>query len=460
MNRAAWMNWISRCSFGALLVLIATLPVVAQEVEPKQSSVKQWLRRAGDLFGSGSLQRNAPEVKEVFKPLVANAKKSTVKIYSNGKHISLGAIVFQDGYVITKASEINSDDLLCQFHDGRRLEAKLVGVAKDIDLAMLHVDAKSLDVVSWADTTPPVGSFLVTTSLRDVPESIGVVSVAPRKIARPRGVLGVLLDEAPGGALVSRVLKQSGADKAGVKAGDVIVRVNETKITSREDLVRTVQTYQPGDKVRLEIKRKDEKVDLVATLANAFNPDNGERQDFQESLGGPLSHRRAGFPSAMQHDTALRPQDCGGPLWDLEGKAVGINIARASRVGSYALPVSTIKAYLDRLRSGDLAPGPSLAKRRTELKQQITQFRDTSNSIEEKLALYQLMAEQSEDNLKVAQSAVDKASGDEEALKQLKIAQDEIAIGKKMRDELTRQLDKSRQELKQAELKLVTLDNE
>ncbi|MFT7643264.1 MAG: serine protease Do [Pirellulaceae bacterium] len=459
MIRAAWMNSITRCGLTTLLLFTLSVPAIAQEGGPQQSSVKQWLRRAGDLFGSGSLQRNAPEVKEVFKPLVVDAKKSTVKIYSDGKHISLGAVVFADGYVITKASEIKSDVLLCQFHDGRRLAAELIGVATDVDLAMLRVDAESLDVVSWADETPPVGSFLITTSLRDVPESLGVVSVAPRKIARPRGVLGVLLDEARGGALVSRVLKESGADKAGVKAGDVIVKVNDTKITSREDLVRTVQTYQPGDKVRLEIKRKGDKLEIIATLANAFNPAHGERQEFQESLGGPLSHRRAGFPSAIQHDTALRPQDCGGPLWDLEGKAVGINIARASRVGSYALPVSTVKPYLDRLRSGDLAPGPSLAARRNKLKEQISEIREAMETLEEKLALYQLMSEQSDANLKTAQAALENASNDEEAIKQLKLAQEEIETGKKMSDELAKQLVKSKQELKQAELELVTLNN-
>ena len=63
------------------------------------------------------------------------------------------------------------------------------------------------------------------------------------------------------------------------------------------------------------------------------------RSDFQNSLGGKLSVRRFGFPLAFQHDTVLRPSDCGGPVVDLDGRVVGFNIARAGRTESYALPV-------------------------------------------------------------------------------------------------------------------------
>ena len=39
----------------------------------------------------------------------------------------------------------------------------------------------------------------------------------------------------------------------------------------------------------------------------------------------------------------------GGPLVDLDGHIIGINIARAGRISSYALPASDIQQILDRL---------------------------------------------------------------------------------------------------------------
>jgi S1-C subfamily serine protease len=68
-------------------------------------------------------------------------------------------------------------------------------------------------------------------------------------------------------------------------------------------------------------------------------------------LSGPLSRRRDSFPSAIQHDSVLSPSLCGGPVVDLAGKVVGINIARADRIATYATPADVVKKVLDKLRS-------------------------------------------------------------------------------------------------------------
>src|SRR5205823_9776883 len=97
-----------------------------------------------------------------------------------------------------------------------------------------------------------------------------------------------------------------------------------------------------------------EEQELKATLG--ARPADLSRGDFQNRLGNELSDRRGGFPAILQHDTVLKPAECGGPLVDLDGKAVGINIARAGRVETYALPSENVLAVLDELKSGKLAP--------------------------------------------------------------------------------------------------------
>jgi serine protease Do len=73
-------------------------------------------------------------------------------------------------------------------------------------------------------------------------------------------------------------------------------------------------------------------------------------------MGGPLSERRNGFPTILQHDAVLRPSDCGGPLVDLDGKVIGINIARAGRTESYAAPAEALLPLMYDLMSGKHAP--------------------------------------------------------------------------------------------------------
>jgi S1-C subfamily serine protease len=50
----------------------------------------------------------------------------------------------------------------------------------------------------------------------------------------------------------------------------------------------------------------------------------------------------SGFDRVIQHDTVLDPDECGGPVLDIAGRVVGLNIARAGRVVSYALPASLV----------------------------------------------------------------------------------------------------------------------
>ena len=66
--------------------------------------------------------------------------------------------------------------------------------------------------------------------------------------------------------------------------------------------------------------------------------------------------RRTGFPAIIQHDMVLKPIDCGGPLVDLDGNVLGINIARAGRVESWALPPDIVKPIIKDMKEGKLPP--------------------------------------------------------------------------------------------------------
>jgi len=69
-----------------------------------------------------------------------------------------------------------------------------------------------------------------------------------------------------------------------------------------------------------------------------------------------VSQRAEDFELAMQHDAALQPSQCGGPLLNLDGKAVGLNIARAGRIASYALPASLVRRIISELKLRPMLP--------------------------------------------------------------------------------------------------------
>jgi serine protease Do len=73
----------------------------------------------------------------------------------------------------------------------------------------------------------------------------------------------------PDGALVSTVSPNSAASKAGLKAGDVITKVNGQAISESGQLSALIGLSKPGDKVTLEVWRDKKAQTLVATLGTS-----------------------------------------------------------------------------------------------------------------------------------------------------------------------------------------------
>jgi serine protease Do len=310
-----------------------------------------------------ALTKSHPKVLGAFRDVAGKARPSTVKVQCDGKDAALGTVVGADGWVLTKFSELKGKSTTCKLSDGRDLEAKLVGVQEQFDLAMLKIDAKGLTAVEWAPSKEaPVGSWLASAGPGQDPLAVGVVSVAVRKgnPNDPRlridpaksGYLGVSLAPGEGGVKIEQVLPGTAALSAGLKVDDLVLSVDGKPVKDVPEFQAIVGAHKPDDKITLRIKRGSEEKEITAKLGKR-PPDRG---DIQNSMGGTLSPRRVGFPSFLQHDTILNPQDCGGPVVDLDGKVVGINIARAGRTESYAIPSEAVQPLLLDLMSGKLAP--------------------------------------------------------------------------------------------------------
>lgn len=73
------------------------------------------------------------------------------------------------------------------------------------------------------------------------------------------------------GALVEEVVEDSPAEKAGLKAGDVITFIEGRKIESYNDLTRTINYYNPNETVKIDYVRKGSSKNTTATLAEKKN---------------------------------------------------------------------------------------------------------------------------------------------------------------------------------------------
>jgi serine protease DegQ len=83
-----------------------------------------------------------------------------------------------------------------------------------------------------------------------------------------RGWLGVSTSAPRGGkgAVVVAVQRGGPADRAGIEAGDVVVRMGEREIVQPEDLAGATMEYEPGTKVPLELVRDGRRANVTVEL--------------------------------------------------------------------------------------------------------------------------------------------------------------------------------------------------
>lgn len=316
--------------------------------------------KAGRLVQEDLPVRDAAPVKALLAPLAAPAAACVVQVRSDGRDAVLGTIVGPQGWVLTKASETRGR-VTCKLRDGRELAARLVGVDVQFDLAMLKLETEGLPRIAWSTVLPAVGQWVVSPGMGAAPLAVGVASVPTRTVPPPSGALGVVLGDEAGRVKILQVLPKSPAEKAGVKANDLLVQVNGQAVANRDDAIAQVKRFRPGQTVRLRLKRGEQALDLKATLG-VLNTPGVQRRNHQNTMGGAVSRRRDDFPHVLQHDSVLAPTECGGPLIDLSGKVIGVNIARAGRTETYAIPSDVLLGRMYELMSGRLAPPASEKK--------------------------------------------------------------------------------------------------
>jgi serine protease Do len=318
-----------------------------------------------------------PKLLAPFKAVVAKANESTVRVRCDDKDVALGTIVYADGFILTKASEVflaavekPRGLISVRLPDGTEYEAKVVATHVPTDLAMLKVDLNNLKPVSFSDTKKvPIGNWLAAAGPHTDPVAVGIVSHGTRALSFPdniiinanRGFLGIIpVDEKDGdgkviGAKIDTLEDKGGASKAGLKKNDIIVELNGRPTPGQDTLRSYLENLRPGDTVTLKVLREGEKKEFKATLTGQLQPSRG---DIQNAMGGELSGRRTGFPAVLQTDMVVAPKDCGGPVVDLEGHVLGVNIARAGRVETWILPSENIRPLLADLKAGKSTAAP------------------------------------------------------------------------------------------------------
>jgi predicted metalloprotease with PDZ domain len=83
--------------------------------------------------------------------------------------------------------------------------------------------------------------------------------------------LGVYLqenDDNQRGARITNVFPSGPAARAGLRRGDIVLQANGQEIASAADLIATVDSFKPNDRVEFTVQRNDQQLTIPTTLGD------------------------------------------------------------------------------------------------------------------------------------------------------------------------------------------------
>ena len=279
---------------------------------------------------------------------------SSAVILDGRKEVGYGVVISADGHILTKASEIlDAKALAVTVDQTKHAAVKVLAVDPTWDVALLKVEASGLVPVAYAPTSAlPQGTWVVANgaTTRTARRLLaGIVSAKIREIPASGGAaLGVVLSAKSKLLEVDEVNEKSGAKEAGLQKGDVILSIEGKKLKKIEDIAEVLKDRKAGSMVKMTYRRKGEEITVDVRLA-ARGEMFTDQMNRNDQMSGEFSPRRSGFPRVMQHDILGSRSVVGGPVLDLDGRCIGMNIARANRAESFAIPVEDLKELAARL---------------------------------------------------------------------------------------------------------------
>jgi serine protease Do len=290
------------------------------------------------------------------------AHHSTVEVLGDGQVVALGLIVAADGWVLTKRTELMGPGgprrLVCRLADGTRLEAQVRKESREHDLALLQVPAKGLPAVRWGKSDGlSVGQLIASLDAGPRPLHYGVVAALRARNPGIKGDLPFRAGPAPEGmpsmVFTEFVPKRLEIESARglLKAGDRITHLDDVPTPTRDEFVKVrdkcinAAEALAGEWVKLTVERDGKTRQVYLPLVEGPAPLPIPWQDAR------WNGRRNGFPNVFVHDGGIAHDRCGGPVVDRSGRVIGVNIARADAMQSFAIPSETVQKVLAELLS-------------------------------------------------------------------------------------------------------------
>lgn len=144
---------------------------------------------------------------------------------------------------------------------------------------------------------------------------IEVTFGARQAATQERPTLGVQIDDAEGGILLTEITENGAAAKAGLKSGDLVTALDDKPITNRRDLLQVVTNKKIGDKLKVAYTRAGMKATAEMTLTAASGTTDARPYGGGQLGGQNANQQNQQGPEGVHTGGVFKSSD-GGETWE------------------------------------------------------------------------------------------------------------------------------------------------
>lgn len=252
-------------------------------------------------------------------------------------------------FLISKNSMVG-DNPTVDLGKGKMEKARIIARDEHKDLVLLEMETSltngivlssvPLDTLSLTD----LGKFLVSPQPdgEDIWSVVGTTRFNLPAVYRA-GYSGAATVMKDGKVVLNIVQANTGASAAKLKAGDQVLSVNGVPIDSPNRYINEMRKNKPDDVVTL-VRFNTGVTDTVKIKLGKYPPNKSNHP--AETFTGGKSEIRDGFDQVFVHDATITPAECGGPVFTIQGRFMGLNMARYSRTSCIVVTVPELKNFI------------------------------------------------------------------------------------------------------------------
>lgn len=319
--------------------------------DPLSTTIKSMPRitdLSSQLNGAGSqLQASCAKVKSLIE---GKEQQITATLIST-EGIATKAALTNKTLLVSKSSMVGEAPVIV-LPNGKTVKASIIARNRDNDLVLLLTDGKfgkGIKLNSLINDTIAfnrLGTFLISPN-PDSAARVGVIGSILLNLPKVTsyGYIGATTDIKDDKLVFTYIQPGSAAQVVDLQAGDTIQTVDGHMVEDPLDFLKALQKYSAGDTTIVKITRAG--IELTKKVILKYPPQRTTNHPAELFTGGK-SIRKDGFSKVFVHDSAIKANECGGPVFDAQGHFVGINIARLSRTSTVAIPAFLIKSFINK----------------------------------------------------------------------------------------------------------------